>query len=325
MPSGGWLVSPLFDLFFIANLGWLLLLWPTFSADGSTVVDFWQVYYVTLPHRWITLILVLLDPDRRTGQTLRLGVVAILALALVGGVYTFTGGLTCLALLDFVWNAWHFGSQHAGVARMYSLKAGAPRSQAERWGIRILVTYTLWRTAGWATGWTSELSWIEPTVTMLDGVVLLMPLMVIAVVLHQGAWTWGRISYLTSVLTLYIGLLISTANEWSRFIVPLIAAAALFHAAEYLAIVTLYARRRESVGSAGRFRQLATHWPIFLVLYIVTLGSIGIILESGSFSPVWVAVNTWIALVHYSFDGMIWKLRTPATATALGATPSPPY
>ena len=60
-----WIVSPIFDLLLIANIGWLLLLLPGFSTDHDTVVDFWQVYFLTLPHRWITLFLVVADADRR--------------------------------------------------------------------------------------------------------------------------------------------------------------------------------------------------------------------------------------------------------------------
>jgi hypothetical protein len=30
--------------------------------------------------------------------------------------------------------------------------------------------------------------------------------------------------------------------------------------------------------------------------------------------------NIWAAFLHYAYDGMIWKLRRPETAKALGAT-----
>ena len=32
----------------------------------------------------------------------------------------------------------------------------------------------------------------------------------------------------------------------------------------------------------------------------------------------WQGPNLWAALVHYAYDGMIWKLRRPETARALG-------
>ena len=33
---------------------------------------------------------------------------------------------------------------------------------------------------------------------------------------------------------------------------------------------------------------------------------------------VWQGLNLWMSFVHYTYDGMIWKLRRPATAAALG-------
>ena len=34
----------------------------------------------------------------------------------------------------------------------------------------------------------------------------------------------------------------------------------------------------------------------------------------------WQGMNLWAAFVHYAFDGMIWKLRRPETAAALGVS-----
>src|SRR5262249_25772683 len=59
----GWIVAPAFDLLLIANLSWPFLLLPGLSTRTETAVDFWQVYFLSLPHRWLTLILVALDPD----------------------------------------------------------------------------------------------------------------------------------------------------------------------------------------------------------------------------------------------------------------------
>ena len=83
------------------------------STDGSTHVQFWQIYFLTAPHRWITLVLVATDPSRREGRTWLFILLAILALALVWGVWLSTGAFVCLLLIDYLWNGWHFASQHA--------------------------------------------------------------------------------------------------------------------------------------------------------------------------------------------------------------------
>ena len=47
---GGWVVSPAFDLLFLANVGWVLLLWPGLArADRTLATEFWQLYFLTAP------------------------------------------------------------------------------------------------------------------------------------------------------------------------------------------------------------------------------------------------------------------------------------
>jgi hypothetical protein len=65
---------------------------------------------------------------------------------------------------------------------------------------------------------------------------------------------------------------------------------------------------------------MAAYWLPLLGIYMVLLGSVGVMMErpSSAAVPLWMAANLWAALVHYAYDGMIWKLRRPATAQALG-------
>ena len=80
----GWLLGPWLDLFLVANIAWPLLLLAQLdegfqSRDG---LQFWQVYFITTPHRWVTLLLVFLDRERfqaRRGLFLAVaaGVVAV--------------------------------------------------------------------------------------------------------------------------------------------------------------------------------------------------------------------------------------------------------
>ncbi len=65
-PVSGWLVSPLFDLIFMANLGWpvVVLLALQNLPWISEPLSFTQIYFLSTPHRWITLMLVFGDRDR---------------------------------------------------------------------------------------------------------------------------------------------------------------------------------------------------------------------------------------------------------------------
>ena len=221
----GWIVSPVFDLLFLANLGWLLLLLPGFATRTDTAIDFWQIYFLTLPHRWLTLVLVLTDPDRRDGRSRTLALIAALAAVIVIGAYLGTGAFLCLAMIDYVWNAWHFASQHAGVLRMYARKVGGGPEWLERWGLRIFVTYTAIPRAGWTTGWieadTSSLVWLHTA----DLLILLLPAALVATNLN-GATSdrLGKLTYLGSVCLLHVGFLMSMRFGWMGGIVALAAA-----------------------------------------------------------------------------------------------------
>ncbi len=322
-PSRGWIVSPAFDLFFLANIGWVILLLPGFATVADTPIDFWQIYYLTLPHRWITLILVLTDSDRRDGRSRLLGAIAALAGVFVIGAYFGTGAFLCLAMVDYVWNGWHFASQHAGVLRMYARKVGGGSEWLERWGLRGFVTYGALRAAGWTTGWVEATpTWLQ-WLTAIDLAVLLIPVLLIVTNLRGvNAHRIGKLAYLGSVSLLYTGFILSLQFGWVRGVVAFAAAGSMFHAVEYLAIVTHYARRRGEIGSANAFQYLARNWLLFLTVYVLLLGSIGVWMsrpETGALA-VWQGLNLWMAFVHYAFDGVIWKLRRPETAAALGIT-----
>src|ERR1043166_5910338 len=147
-----WLVSPWFDLLFLANLAWPIAVFAYFlRPSDSGVVDFvslFQVYFLSTPHRWITLVMVFCDSDRFWKHPARFGGLGIamigLGLALVGLADVLpayaTNSLLLLMMLDYVWNAWHFASQHAGIARIYGRtvrsEQSLPHAEFEKMAIR---------------------------------------------------------------------------------------------------------------------------------------------------------------------------------------------
>jgi hypothetical protein len=323
-PGRGWIVSPLFDLLFLANLGWPILLIPGLALpDGTVHTDFWQLYFLTTPHRWITLFLVASDPDRRAGRgRLFLGF-AVAAALVVGGTWLGTGSLTCLLLIDYVWNAWHYASQHQGVLRMYSRKSGGGREWLERHGLRLFVVYTVVRTAGWSTGWIEADSHSRRWMNGLDLTMLGIPTAILLSNVRGFSASRGpKGAYLLSLLGLYSGLLLSLRNDWRYGVFALTAASSLFHAVEYLAVVSHYTRRRVDLGSDGFFRKVAANWTLLLAAYLLALGLIGVwaTQPTSGVTRAWIALNTWAAFLHYTYDGFIWKLRRPETARTLGVS-----
>lgn len=321
-PSSVWIVGPVFDLALFANLGWLLAWLPVYlSTEGTPHIEFWQIYFLTTPHRWITLVLVATDAQRRAGRTtlcIALAVIAFLALA---GVWLVTGTLLCLLLIDYLWNGWHFASQHAGVLRIYSRKAGGGRAWLERDVVRLFIVYVIARTAGWATGWLEE--WPDGLAMLwqFDLLMLCLPAGILLAECRPGSWQRrAKLIYLASVLGLYSSLLLALRAHDVPLTLALTAASAAFHAIEYLALVSHYAKRRANEPDDAAFLVLARDWPLFLAGFILLFGFAAWTMEGLQF---WLALNLWAAFLHYAYDGMIWKLRQPATAHVLGAEATP--
>lgn len=320
----GWVAGPAFDLLFLANLGWPLLLLPGLLPDGGRELhtEFWAVYFLIAPHRWLTLVLVATDPDRREGRGVLFVALAVAAAVIVGGAYAITGAFVCLAVLDYLWNAWHFASQHQGVLRLYDRKCGGGSRWLERHALRLFLTYVLLRTAGWVTGWleSEPLRWLR----FADLALLAVPVVLLGANLRVlSRRRLPKLAYLASVLTLYGLLLLALRSDWQHGVIALTAAASLFHSTEYLALVTHYARGRQHAGSAGLFQRMAGRWLGLLGAYAVFLGLVGVWMANptAGMPSLWVGLNLWAAFLHYAYDGLIWKLRRPATAAALGVTP----
>ncbi len=311
--AGGWLVGPGFDALFIANVAWPLVVLAQFGEGGQAGLQFWQVYYVTTPHRWITLLIVFLDRERfdqRRGVFL--GVAACVA-AVCLGVRLTTGALTCLLVVDYLWNSWHFATQHHGIYRIYSRLSDPAPTQGlvlEKWSMRVFLLYVTFRVA--SATW-SDAGW-EEYLRACDWIAMIVPLWLVARDLSQPrANSLGRITYLISVSCLYLGLLWAVRERRLGLVLSLATASALFHAIEYLSLVSWSVRQRHAVmGSRmGFLGYLAPRWGIALAVFVLVLGAGGWLMDQ-RFIEVWLGINVVVAFLHYAYDGLIWR-RRPAS------------
>ena len=316
----GWLLSPGIDLLCIANLLWpLLILWQSEDGfSGRAGLQFWQVYYVTTPHRWITLALVFLDQSQFAQRRgLFLGVLG-LVVALCGSVWVSTGTLTCLLTIDYLWNAWHFAAQHHGVYRLYQRQAtrqglspGFSSGSIAKWALRLFLLYVTLRVAG--VTWTRPV--LEQALRWGDGIVCVIPcaLLIIAVQGFRRPAIPGMI-YLTSVISLYSCLLWAVHTHRLQLALALTTASALFHALEYLAVVgwSVQQRAARPMMSLGILGWLAPRWGLALMFYLVILGS-GAWLMDQWWIEFWLLLNVMAAFLHYAYDGLIWgRPRRPS-------------
>jgi hypothetical protein len=310
-----WLVGPWFDLLFIANIAWPLLVLLQFSDGfaGRAGLEFWQIYFITTPHRWITMFVVFLDRERFAERRMTFIAIAVVATLLCLVVYTTTGALTCLMAVDYLWNAWHFASQHHGIYRIYGRLSDAPPAASavvEKWSMRLFLLYVTLRVVS-ATQ--SDLTW-ESYLRIGDWLFLTVPAGLVLRELLQGDRALGgRLTYLVSVMLLYSSLLWAVHERRLGLVFALATASALFHAMEYLALVSWSLRERHSAkGEAmGIMSHLVPRWGIALAVFVVVLGA-GAWFMNTRFIEVWLFINVIVAFLHYAYDGLIWRRRRTA-------------
>lgn len=327
--ASGFLFSPLIDLLFIANVLWPLILLADWIGGVTTHqgLSFWQIYFITTPHRWVTLVLVAFDQKKtadRKGLFVGLGLAIVVAcLCLRFG----TGTLLCLGVIDYIWNAWHFSSQHHGIYRIYQRRQNEHRNngatRTEKFLFRGFLLYVIARVAGWA--WSEGPFPGSDMLAPLDLIVCLIPLFF---VLRQSLQLRNRdrsgiasFVYLTSMMGLFTAMLYGCHIQDSQLVLRLALASAIFHSLEYMAIVSWSvqqsrAKPQPSETQSGMFAYLASMWMLFLVAFVVIIGAGNYLLSLGYFE-VWVMINMVVAFWHYCFDGLIWKSPKHARANAV--------
>lgn len=351
-PAGKtWLFGPWLDLLFLSNLVWPLIALAAYLGghlstwDNSPVVQslvFWQIYFISTPHRWITLGLVFLDEDRfqqRPAAFMGIGVFIVL---FVTAVTIGTGATLFLVAIDYFWNAWHFAAQHAGIARIYG-RTCRPADQSgvvlEKVLLRTFILFAIFR-AGMAacaihcadatiTQHTSQflfgmsLEALHEGITAvdsfcrhwLDWVMLAIPayLLLRELARYRPAGA-GRLAYLASVCGAYTALLVAVHFQHASLLAVALAIS-LFHAIEYLAIVSWAVIKKHGHSKAGLFAKLAPRWGLALGVFMLVLAISAWSIEQQLFNA-WAVVTIAVSFMHYAYDGMIWKARRPAPTLA---------
>jgi hypothetical protein len=316
-----WLVGPWFDLLLIANVAWPLVLLTQFGEgfSGRDGLQFWQIYYVTTPHRWITLLIVLLDQNRvGNRQMLFLGIAGVV-LAACATVQITTGTLTCLLAIDYIWNAWHFAAQHHGIYRIYERRRHgqqAPAGVAEKYLLRGFLLYVILRVA---TATWYDLGSLGPALQTADWLAILLPAWLVAKNIALGTHgSRGQTLYLISVCALFVALLLAVHFRQPMLILSLTLASALFHAIEYLTIVS-WSTCRPNRGKTGELlAYLLPRWLLVLGVFVLVLGSCGYFLDQHWLRP-WLFCNVVVAFLHYAYDGLIWSRGSSGAGLSLGS------
>lgn len=323
-----WLVGPVFDLVLVSNLAWpfvaCLAIWGMPWCQGPMSIV--QVYFLSTPHRWITLALVFFDRDHFGRQPWRFGGLAATLCGLGGVLVWFNrywpataNSLVLLMMVDYIWNAWHFAAQHAGIARIYGRltrpEAPAADAEFEKSAIRVAVLWVFFRTAVQVAKSRPELvgDWlvpIEPWFPWADPVLMLPAIsLLVKELLGARRETIGRWTYIASVLGLYGGQLLAIRAGNTAMLQAAFVAGAVFHAVEYLAVCTWSVRKK----STGVWLHVAPRTGVAMAVFIAVIGITNYAIHLQS-AFAWTLLTLLVSLLHYAFDGMIWRSR-PKTAT----------
>ena len=318
-----WLVGPWFDLLFLANVAWpaVAILYFLRPADGAVpdLLSLFQVYFLSTPHRWITLVLVFCDSERFWKEPIRfgglgLGLVAFgLLVVLVGAIFPLPlDALVILMMVDYLWNAWHFAAQHAGISRIYGRSVRPeqtlPHAEFEKMAIRTLVLWVFFRFAvhmaghsqygasvAWMTPW---LGWIDPFAFVPACVFLCREL---AVFSPRGI---GRLAYVSSVVALYSAQLLAIRLECTSWMVALFFGGAIFHAVEYLAICNWAVQKRVT----GIWRYQITRTGLAMLVFMALIGAANYFVNAQSLYA-WTLITLLVSYLHYAYDGIIWRAK----------------
>lgn len=262
-----------------------------------------------------------LDRDRFRRRPAGFIGVGLFVIAVCLTVRLSTGALTCLLIVDYLWNAWHFASQHHGIYRIYGRLCHSPAESPGIWRIAVIEKVVMRCFLLYVTGRIAQWSWTLPQwdawLSHFDWLMLALPCLLLfreLTIPRKTPTGIGAFTYLLSVLGLYTALLLAVHFRRPDFVLSLTMVSALFHATEYLAVVTWAVNRRQGVSNTGRdvLARLVPQWGLYLVIFMTVLG-ISSCLAGSHWMNTWLLVNVIVAFLHYAYDGMIWKTRRAAS------------
>ncbi len=341
-PASRWILGPWRDLLLFVATPLVVLPLGLLTARQSSgeQILFWVVAFGALGHHLPGLLRAYGDRELFRRFRLRFVVVPLVLLPVCG--LFFVDQLVGMKLIVLAWGIWHFLMQTYGFARIYDAKSGGGG-----WGVRWLdwgmcvgwfgaaVLHSPRRVgellgmayqAGLPTDWSLPIESVRVAWTGLT-------VMVTVAALGQLAWrglrgqpvSGGKLLLLVMSFTFFWYCNVTLTN-----LVLGIAMFEVFHDIQYLAIVWSFNRRRvdsgAGVGALTRFLfrnsgSLVGLWIGLYVGLVLAYGSLSVVVDRVS-SEQWrnllYGIIATSNLLHFYYDGFIWKIREAPTRRSLG-------
>jgi tetratricopeptide (TPR) repeat protein len=243
-----------------------------------------------------------------------------------------------IVLVAFIWGIWHGMMQTYGFCRIYDAKVGSFAEITRRldfalcgiWFATAVLLSPQRMTDTLETYYSAGGPFIPPAILRAGQQGLLgLALLISAVFLANFIWMWSSGKRPSPVKLV---LLITSISFWwycNNIVASVLVGVALFevfHDVQYLSLVWIYNRKRvESDRSIGGFMRFVFRRSGALVgLYvglIFAYGALGYYKSSIGIDVVkrvLAGVVTASALLHFYYDGFIWKVREKSTRQSLG-------
>jgi hypothetical protein len=289
---------------------------PSFTGPLTIV----QVYFLSTPHRWITLALVFMEPLHFWANKRKFGGLAVALIALGLALIPLSRlwphaehSLLLLMMLDYVWNAWHFAAQHAGISRIYGRMTRPEQTpdgaEFEKSAVRSLVLWVFVRVAVHAGSRRPDvgpaLEALTPLLNWLDPLVMVMPAMLLWRELRSfRPQVVGRLVYIVNVFAIYIAQLVAIRAGNDAWMGALFLAGAVFHSVEYLAVVGWTVKKK----TGGVWRHVVPRTGLAVLVFMAILGAANWLIAWQS-AYAWALLTLLVSLLHYAYDGIIWRAR----------------
>jgi Flp pilus assembly protein TadD len=343
-PSSRWIVAPWQDL--VLFVGTPLLIIPAFLAAQAR----WRVEELALLVASFGAIghhlpgMLRAYGDRALFQRFRwrfcFAPVLFAATCLLFALRDLNG----IVLVVYFWGVWHGLMQTYGFLRIYDAKLGPSSPMTARLDHAMCVTWfatavlvsssrttnilSLFYKSGGPLIAVSTIEAIRTTAVYLTGVVT------IAFLVHT-AWMWLRGRPFSSIKLLLMASSFGFFWYTNVFVSNLLAGIALFevfHDVQYLSIVWIYNLNRvqkdRGVGAFTRFlfRRSGALVGVYvgLVAAYGSLNLVSTVLSTGLLNRILTGLLAASALLHFYYDGFIWKVRERTTRQSLGLSGGTP-